>query len=220
VRSTPFSYACSGCGRCCFQKRIVVSSYEIARIAAVLALSTTEVIARYTVEGGTVLRQREDGGCSLLNGKACGVHGGRPLVCRLYPLGRIVQKDESEQFITLRGHPESEGVLGENGTIGAFLESQGTEPYTAASARYFALFTRLMAVLQARPSGIESFQSALSTGAPETDALEWLDIDATLARRAEGEIPADLEARVALHLALFEREIAALERARFDGARG
>jgi Fe-S-cluster containining protein len=211
VRDKPFSYACAGRGRCCFEKRIVVSSYEIARIADVLALSTTEVIQRYTIEGGTVLRQREDGGCSLLDGTACGVHGGRPLVCRLYPLGRMVQKDEAEQFITLRGHPQSEGKLGEDGTIGAFLEAQGTEPYTVASARYFALFTRLMAVLQARQGGIDSFQSVVTSGAPEDNALEWLDIDATLARRAEGEIPTDVEARVALHLSLFEREIAALE---------
>jgi uncharacterized protein len=211
VRDTPFSYACAGCGRCCFEKRIVVSSYEIARIAEVLALSTTEVIQRYTVEGGTVLRQREDGGYSLLVGKGCSVHGGRPLVCRLYPLGRIVQKDETEQFVTLRGHPQSEGTLGKVGTVGAFLDSQGTEPYTLASARYFALFTRLMAVLQARAGGNDSLQSVVSSGSAEADALEWLDIDATLARRAEGEIPTDVEARVTLHLSLFEREIASLE---------
>jgi uncharacterized protein len=225
VRDTPFSYACAGCGRCCFEKRIVVSPYEIARIAATLSLSTTEVIARYTVEGGTVLRQREDGGCSLLEGKHCGVHGGRPLVCRLYPLGRIVEKGETERFIQLRGHPESEGQLGEAGTIGAFLESQGTEPYIAATARYFTLFSRLVAVVQARPDGSEAFQSLLSQGvaeqpAPsaEDDALEWLDVDRALARRGGGEIPQELEARVALHLALFEREIAVLEAAREGSA--
>jgi hypothetical protein len=46
------------------------------------------------------------------------------------------------------------------------------------------------------------------------DPLEWLDIDRALARRSSGEIPQELEARVALHLELFEREIAALEAAR------
>jgi Fe-S-cluster containining protein len=211
VRDTPFSYACAGCGRCCFEKRIVVSPYEIARIADALSLSTTEVILRHTVEGGTVLRQREDGGCSLLAGKGCGIHPGRPLVCRLYPLGRVVENGGSERFVQLRGHPQSEGQLGDNGTIGAFLQSQGTEPYIVASARYFALFSRLIAVLRARPDGSDSFQSVVSDGAAEDGALEWLDIDLTLARRAEGGIPTGVEARVTLHLQLLEREIASLE---------
>jgi Fe-S-cluster containining protein len=190
-----------------------VSPYEIARIAAALAISTTEVLARYTIEGGTVLRQREDGGCSLLAGKGCGVHPGRPLVCRLYPLGRVIAKDGSESFVQLRGHPQTEGVLGENGTIGEFLESQGAAPYLAASARYFVLFSRLIAVLRARPEGPDTFRGVVSHGAPESDALEWLDIDATLARRARSEIPSDVEARVALHLSLLECEIAAIESA-------
>ena len=210
MRSTPFSYECAGCGRCCFEKRIVVNPYEIARIAEALALSTTQVIARYTVEGGTVLRQREDGGCSLLDGKGCSVHRGRPLVCRLYPLGRVVQRGE-ESFVQLRGHPESTGKLGENGTIGAFLESQGTERHIAASARYFELFNRLVALLQARPEGAGAFHSVVANGAAADDVLEWLDVDATLARHAEGEIPSDVEARIALHLRFFERELAALE---------
>ncbi len=215
MRDTPFSYACAGCGRCCFHKRIVVSPYEIARIAAVLALSTTEVIARYTSEGGTILKQREDGGCSLLNGKHCGVHDGRPLVCRLYPLGRVVEKGEREHFVQLKGHPESEGTLGEAGTIGGFLESQRTAEYISASSRYFALFGRLVALIRARPAGVETFDRVMIHGTHEAASdvveLEWLDVDATLARRAVGEIPSDLEARIELHLALFEREIATLE---------
>lgn len=222
MREAPFSYACAGCGRCCFDKRIVVSPYELARIADALALSTTAVIERYTTDHGTVLRQRDDGGCSLLDGKACGVHPGRPLVCRLYPLGRVVDPDGAESFVMLRGHPESEGELGENGTIGEFLERQGTAPYVTATARYFALFERLVEVLRKRPEGNETFARVLSQragasadsasgGATELDVLEWIDVDRTLARRAEGEPPRDVEARVELHLRLLEREVEALE---------
>lgn len=217
MRDEPFSYDCAGCGRCCFNKRIVVSPYELARIAQVRSLSTTEVIARYTSEGGTILKQREDGGCSLLDGKHCGAHAGRPLVCRLYPLGRVVEKGKPEQFVQLEGHPESEGKLGEAGTIGAFLEAQGTEPYIAASARYFALFGRLVAVVRARPDGIETFDRVMTLGthesASEVDELQWLDVDATLARLAGHDVPEELEARITLHLELLEREIASLEHA-------
>lgn len=193
-----------------------MSPYEIARIAATLSLSTTEVIARYTSEGGTILKQREDGGCSLLAGKHCGVHAGRPLVCRLYPLGRVVEKGEHEHFVQLKGHPESEGVLGTSSTIGSFLEAQGTAPYIAASARYFELFGRLLSLVRARPEGVETFDRVMTLGthesAQEIDELEWLDVDATLARRSTREIPSEVEARVALHLELLEQEIALLER--------
>jgi hypothetical protein len=194
-----------------------VSPYEIARLAEALALSTSEVIARYTSEDGTVLRQREDGGCSLLDGKRCGVHRGRPLVCRLYPLGRIVQRGQGEHFVQLSGHPESEGVFGEHGTIGEFIDAQGTKPYIDATARYFELFARLVAVIQARPAGTSTFQDVIARGAnqarssDEEDVLEWIDIDRTLARRSAEQPPHELAARVALHLALLEREIARLE---------
>ncbi len=211
MRDLPFSYACAGCGRCCFEKRIVVNPYEIARIAAARNTSTTEVLEKHTVEGGTVLKQREDGGCSFLEGKGCGVHAGRPLVCRLYPLGRIVEKEENERFVRLRGHPESEGVFGEAGTIGQFLENQQAEAYMQASAKYFALFTRLVKVLSARPDGSDTFRQVVKDGVPE-ESIEWLDVDATLARRAKGPIPDDVEARVALHLRLLEDEIASMER--------
>ena len=190
-----------------------MSPYEIARIAEVLSMSTTDVIAKHTSEGGTVLRQREDGGCSLLDGKHCGVHRGRPLVCRLYPLGRIVGKDERETFVRLQGHPQSEGELGEAATIGDYLDSQGTEPYTVASTRYFALFSRLATLLRTQPDGLTTLESVRTGERQEVSALEWLDIDATLARRATSGIPANLEARVSLHLELLEREIAAMEAA-------
>lgn len=187
-----------------------MNPYEIARIADARGISTTEVIEKHTVEGGTVLRQREDDGCTFLEGKGCGVHSGRPLVCRLYPLGRIVEKNESERFVRLRGHPESEGVYGEEGTIGGYIEGQGTEPYMRASARYFALFTRLVAVLRARPGGSETFQRVVTEGVGEGISVEWIDVDATLARLASS-IPDTVEERVALHLRLLESEIASRE---------
>lgn len=207
MRDLPFSYRCSGCGRCCFEKRIVVSPYEIARIAEVLAISTTEVIARYTVDGGTALRQRDDGGCSLLDGAGCSVHAGRPLVCRLYPLGRAVDRRGAERFVVLQGHPESEGTFGTDGTVEGFLASQGTEPYIEASRRYFALFQRLLGLLRATPDGNDTFADVVTHGVREDDLLGWLDIDATLDARAQHR-PDDLDARVALHLSLLEAELA------------
>lgn len=193
----------------------MVNPYEVARIGAVLGLSTTEVIARYTTGNGSALAMREDGGCVLLDGRHCGVHAGRPLVCRLYPLGRIAEDDVGETFVRIEGHPQSEGRFGSDGTIASFLEAQGVAPYLDASTRYFALYKRLVRLLKTRPDGDPALAQASTdrAGSTPADLLEWLDIDATLAHRATAPVPKSLEARVDLHLALLEREIATFEAA-------
>ena len=54
-----------------------------------LETTTTDVISRYTRDG-TALAVRPDGSCVFLGPQGCSVHAGRPLVCRLYPLGVVV----------------------------------------------------------------------------------------------------------------------------------
>ena len=43
-RDSPFSYACHACNRCCRNKAIRVSPYEILRLARYLGVSTTQFI--------------------------------------------------------------------------------------------------------------------------------------------------------------------------------
>src|SRR5689334_18430304 len=66
-RSTPFSYTCNQCNRCCYDKRIHVNPYEILRIAQALGTTTGDVIATHT-EGGVSLANRDDGSCTFLTG--------------------------------------------------------------------------------------------------------------------------------------------------------
>ena len=73
-RDSAFSYACHACNRCCRNKAIRVSPYEILRLARYLGLSTTEFIERHTEAGGTVLRTKENGDCGFL-GERGGVRG-------------------------------------------------------------------------------------------------------------------------------------------------
>jgi len=141
---SPFSYQCNSCCRCCYGRRIQVNPYELARLARNLGITTTDVIARFTISDGTALQSRADSACVFLGPAGCTVHSDRPLVCRLYPLGRIVREDGSAIFIDQAPHPQTEGVYGEDGTVRAFLESQGVAPYLAASDRYYALYRRLM----------------------------------------------------------------------------
>jgi Fe-S-cluster containining protein len=211
ARGTPFSYACQGCGRCCHDKRITLSPYEIARLAHARGLSTRELLERHTDEGGTVLLFDDVRGCTFLSDGKCTAHEGRPLVCRLYPLGRVV-KDDQEAFVELEPHPETEGIYGEAGTVDAWAERQGALPFIETAARYHALLMRLAAILTARESGRESFEAALKTSEPV--ASDWQDVDAVVqeACRAQGiPTPNDVERRIELHLSEMDRWVASFE---------
>ena len=77
---------------------------------------------------------------SALEGTRCGVHRGRPLACRLYPLGiERIEDAVSEKFLSLEPAAGSLGVYGIDGDVNGFLEAQGVDEYLAANARYESL---------------------------------------------------------------------------------
>jgi uncharacterized protein len=146
-RATPFSYICNACGRCCRDKVITLSSYDVLRIARAAGITTAEAVRRFTVRRGSILKFRADGACIALSGTRCTIHRGRPLACRLYPLGSE-RTQHGERFIRLEPASGSAGTYGVDGTVADFLVSQGTQPYLDAAAQY----TRLIPVLTAHRS--------------------------------------------------------------------
>ncbi len=207
-RTSPFSYECHGCARCCVGKTIPVNPFEVARIAELLGTSTTEVLARHTANGGATLATRDDT-CVFLAGRACGVHAARPLACRLYPLGRHLAPGGIERFAEVVPHPQTEGVYGTAGTVADFLRSQGAEPYIAAADRYVALLGRMLRALAEREdvAGVRDEATSAMQRAPVPDDESWLDVDAVVARwcAARGEpVPDGVDARVAIHLRAIE----------------
>ncbi len=203
-RSTPFSYECRGCARCCYGKSIPVNPYEILRIARLLGTSTTEVLARSTGHGGALLRARDDGGCVFLEGRSCTIHAARPLACRLSPLGRKLA-DGVEAFAEVVPHPASEGVYGEEGTIGDYVSAQAVEPYVAAAEAYVKLLKTMLQALSAR-GDVESVSADATSAmqrAPAPGDESWLDVDAVVGRwcsEHDQEIPEDVDAKIALHM--------------------
>jgi uncharacterized protein len=139
-RNSPFSYVCNACGRCCHNKVITLSPYDLLRLARATNLSTREAIDRFTIRRGSILKFTDDGACVALEGARCGVHRGRPLACRLYPLGieRIADRDR-EKFVMLQPAAGSLGVYGIDGDVDHFLAAQGVGEYLAANARYASL---------------------------------------------------------------------------------
>jgi len=134
-RGTAFSYQCNQCGRCCHNKVITLSPYDVLRMARAAGLTTSEVVRRYTIRRGSILRFLPEGMCATLDGTRCTLHRGRPLACRLYPLG-IERSPEGEKLIALDPAQGSLGVFGEDSTAGEFTNANGTADYIAAVERY------------------------------------------------------------------------------------
>lgn len=208
TRASPFSYRCHGCSRCCREFRIQVNPYEIFRLARHLHLSTTEFIAHH-LENGPWLRHKDDGTCVHLGTGGCSVHPARPLVCRLYPLGRHVDPDRTERFAHIKPHPQTEGEYGTAGTVADYLDTQGAKPFLEAADRYLALFHRLYEWLQSETvAATEATTATLRahTGATTAPPPDLLDPDQVIRRHFPGLDPVQMDATAAL-----DRHIDALE---------
>ena len=110
------------------------------RLARAAGVATREAIDRFSIRRGSILKFSDGGACVALDGTRCGVHRGRPLACRLYPLGiERIEDAESEKFVRLEPAAGSLGVYGVDGDVDDFLAAQGTGEYLAANARYASL---------------------------------------------------------------------------------
>jgi len=119
---------------------ITLSPYDVLRLARAAGISTSKAIARYTIRRGSILKFSDAGACVALEGARCGVHRGRPLACRLYPLGIEYREDgDGEKFVMLEPAEGSLGVYGVDGDVDGFLAAQGVGDYLAACARYASL---------------------------------------------------------------------------------
>ncbi|MCB0358380.1 MAG: YkgJ family cysteine cluster protein [Bdellovibrionales bacterium] len=196
-RSSPFSYRCNRCMKCCYHFRIRVSPYEASRLARFLGISTTEFLRTYTANQGTELRRVERDACVFLGPDGCTVHADRPLVCRLYPLGRHRSETGEEHFSLLEPITDSAGVYGRSESVQDYLSAQGADPFIDIIDAYNPLVTAALPIIAA--TGADS-------GSNEQQQLdlqhEILDIDAMLGQYASENavtLPADPEARAALH---------------------
>lgn len=96
-----FRFRCTQCGEWCRnrapQDRILLSTADLYRAANELEMEIQDVIAQYCemVPGKesmlplVVVKQRLDGSCIFLKKGKCTIHNNKPLICAMYPLGRV-----------------------------------------------------------------------------------------------------------------------------------
>lgn len=207
-RDSLFSFTCRACSRCCQDKIIFVGPHEILGMSRALGIATTEFLARYTREGGTALRTTEDGRCVFVGPDGCRVHARRPLVCRLYPLGRRTDKEGREWFSLYGAFPGCEATVGRDGTVAEFLESQGVGPYIEWSRRYSDIYRRMIELMSRAEPGPDIENTAAQEVEDANPLLSpWLDIDASLADYCAARgltAPVDIDAAIDLHIRAME----------------
>ena len=212
--------------------------HEVLGMARHLGLSTTEFLALHADNGGTTLRFGTDGRCGFLTESGCKVHPRRPLVCRLYPLGRATDGAGDEKFALFPKEEGCEAEFGADGTIEGFLESQGVAPYIEWSVRYGELYKRMLGLLERldvqgkvivgeRPDAAGADRGAAAAPAADPDAdraplSAWQDIDASLAEYCAANglaVPEGVDDAIALHLKAMKEWLDELE-SRLDGDAG
>ncbi|MEO7425211.1 MAG: YkgJ family cysteine cluster protein [Fibrobacteria bacterium] len=145
---------CTRSGTCCHGKSVWLNPWELARLAAAKGITPRAFRDRYCEFGG--IRLRFDGPAGWKNlpacsqyvpGSGCSAHAGRPLACRLYPLGRQRQGERFHYIHQGSGFPCLEGcpdvVKLPHMTVAAYLAGQETKPGETAQDEYLELMQRL-----------------------------------------------------------------------------
>ena len=145
---------CSRSGTCCHGKTVWLNPWELACLAEAKGLTARAFRDRYCDFGGIHLRfdgapgWRQQPACSqYVPDLGCSVHSGRPLACRLYPLGRQRQGEElyylyqGSDFPCMEGCPEVLDLPRMN--VAAYIEAQAAKRFEVAQDEYLELMQRL-----------------------------------------------------------------------------
>ncbi len=129
----PFSVFCDakGCAANCCTKSapIILNPYEIALICSESGMSyedLLDVVDTDRAKSFPLVMLPRDPACHFWTGKGCRIYRGRPLACRLYPLGRVFENGNGKSYIV---HPELNICSGLSSspspnTVADYLKSQ------------------------------------------------------------------------------------------------
>lgn len=145
---------CSRSGSCCHGNRVRLNPWELRQLAETKGLSVGEFQERFTSDGGIFLRfdgkANKSGrkACNLyLDDSGCSVHPARPLACRLFPLGRVIQHGEATymhpgaDFPCLSECPEVLDLP--KMTVANYLSGQETVQFEQAQDAYLEVMQNL-----------------------------------------------------------------------------
>jgi len=145
---------CSRTGSCCFGKAVMLNPWELLCFSKEKKITAREFRDLYCEFGGIRLRfngkpdKKGQQACSqYVDNMGCSVHLGRPLACRLYPLGRHIQFDkaqyiyESDTFPCLNDCAEVLELP--QLSVGDYLKGQGADPFEKAQDAYLNIMQNI-----------------------------------------------------------------------------
>ena len=145
---------CSRAGTCCHGKTVFLNPWELATIAKEKKMKPRDFVSQFCDWGGIKLKFEGNEGyknqksCSqYIENFGCSVHLGRPLACRLYPLGRQIQNEkiqyihEGTEFPCLEGCPEVTTLP--QMTVNEYLQDQSTKTFEKGQDIYLEIMEQL-----------------------------------------------------------------------------
>ncbi len=185
---------CSRTGNCCHGKHIFLNPWELASLAKEKKKTPREFRNLYCEFGGILLQFNGKLGwdqkqaCSqYVDNFGCSVHLGRPLACRLYPLGRQLQSEEvhymfqGDEFPCLAPCPDV--IELPHLSVGDYLKGQMTDAFEKAQDAYLELMQNTANI---------AFELLLDTGLAESGDKATLP----LWREMGNELPEVLAERI------------------------
>lgn len=153
-RESSLPLTCSRSGSCCHGNRVRLNPWELRQLADAKGLSVGEFQKRFTTDGGIFLRfqgKSNSSGrkaCNLyIDNAGCSVHPARPLACRLFPLGRVIQNGEATYMHPGKTFPclsECPEVLElPQMKVGEYLSGQETAQFEQAQDAYLEVMQNL-----------------------------------------------------------------------------
>lgn len=145
---------CSRKGTCCHGNLVYLNPWELVQLANEKKISSKEFRNQFCEDVGIQLKfkgkqdTRGKSACNLYTDDfGCSVHKGRPLACRLFPIGRQIQNNEVQyvfqgtDFPCLNGCPEV--IELPKLTVSKYLRGQETDLFEQAQDEYLEVMQNL-----------------------------------------------------------------------------
>ena len=145
---------CSRAGTCCYGKAVMLNPWELLNMSKEKKITPREFRDLYCEFGGIRLRfngkkdKKGQHSCSqYLTNFGCSVHIGRPLACRLFPLGRQIQNNKANyiyqgnKFPCL--HDCSEVLELPKLSVGEYLKGQAANEFEKAQDEYLKVMQNI-----------------------------------------------------------------------------
>jgi Fe-S-cluster containining protein len=185
---------CSRSGTCCYGKVVNLNPWELFQLSKEKKSTPKAFRDRYCDFGGIRLKfngstdVKGQQACSqYVDGLGCSVHLGRPLACRLYPLGRQIQNDnahyiyQGDQFPCLTDCAEVLELP--KLSVGEYLKGQAADPFEKGQDEYLKVMQNIADI---------AFELLLESGLSASGDTNTLKLWKTMAN----ELPEELTQRI------------------------